>query len=312
MPRWGMLAIGLVALAGALGDAAAEPDAEPDAAPAAVGAISAEIAVMPFDALGMEAEPVARLEALFRNEIERLARRSLPTRREIDRAVAGSRRLRECAGEDRCLAEIGRRLGVGVVVSGSVAALGDSYIINIKVVDATSGEQIRRIASDPLRGRRDELIEAVRVAAYRLLAPDELRGSIMVLTDLVGARITLGGEHVGTSPMEGRLDRLPLGEHVLRVEADGYDAFEETVEVRFQKTTRVVVSMLGEEHGAAPAVLGAEPPVRRPAPRRWYNATWVYVGAGLTAAVVGGYVGYRLGHDSITDCSARPEACRGL
>src|SRR5690606_13440826 len=152
-------------------------DAAPGAAPGtedallSEGSLDARIAVMGLDALGMDSERVARLESLFRSELARLSRHPLPGRRTIERTVRRSRALRACSGDDACLADIGKALGVDVVVSGNVAALGDSYILNIKAVDVRTGAQLRRIASDPLRGNPDELIEAVRVAAYRLLAP---------------------------------------------------------------------------------------------------------------------------------------------
>src|SRR5689334_9484480 len=130
-------------VAGAPGAARAQPGAgERDVAapivddgPRPEEALTQRIAVWRLDALGMDAELVARLETLFRMELDRLATRPLPTRREIERAIAGSRDLRDCSGDDRCLAQIGKKVGVDVVVTGSIAALGDSYTLNIKAVD---------------------------------------------------------------------------------------------------------------------------------------------------------------------------------
>ena len=54
-----------------------------------------------------------------------------------------------------------------------------------------------------------------------------------------------------------------------------------------------------------------EPIIRqRPAARPWYTSRWFYVGVGVAAAVVGGFVGYRLARDSEIDCQANPMACR--
>ena len=54
------------------------------------------------------------------------------------------------------------------------AVLGDTYVLTIKAVDVAGARTLQKIQSDPLRGQPDELIEGVRVAAYRLLAPDQL------------------------------------------------------------------------------------------------------------------------------------------
>ena len=97
----------------------------------------------------------------------------------------------------------------------------------------------QRIQSDPLRGSPDELIEGVRVAAYRLLAPDQLHGSIQVQTDLVGAEVRLDGKLLGKTPLAnlGVIAKQPLGKHKLRVQAPGYDPFEDEVDVHFQKVS---------------------------------------------------------------------------
>jgi hypothetical protein len=289
-----------------VGGAHAQPIVPSDVAvtvddPGPEQALTQRIAVWRLDALGMDAELVARLETLFRMELDRLASRPLPTRREIDRAIAGQRDLRDCSGDDRCLVQVGKKVGVDVVVTGSVAALGDSYTLNIKAVDVGSGKLLRRITTEPLRGSPDELIEAVRVAAYRLLAPDQLHGSIVVLSDLVGATVTLDGKVVGKTPLPGPMPRLPLGRHELHVEADGYLPFDETLDVRFQKSTRVVVRLAAREAG------GGASPLPRPDSRRadgpWYTSPWAYVAVGAAAVLVGATVGWALGDDDVIDCT---------
>ena len=70
----------------------------------------------------------------------------------------------------------------------------------VKAVDAGTAKQLTRIQSDPLRGSPDDLIEGVRVAAYKLLAPDQLHGSIQIQTDLVGVEVQLDGITALTQP----------------------------------------------------------------------------------------------------------------
>lgn len=290
------------------GDAVAQPAAPGDRAdvvgvegPGPEEALTQKIGVWRLDALGIDAELVARLEALFRSELDRLAKHPLPSRKEMEAAAGRDRRLNECTGEDRCLTAIGDKVGVDVVVTGSVAALGESYILDIKAVDVKSGKQLRRIATDPLRGSPDELIEGVRVAAYSLLAPDQLHGSIVVLSDSVGASVALDGTSVGKTPLRGPLARLPLGKHRLRVEAAGYVPFDEEIDVRFQKSTRVVVRLAPVD---APAPEGGEPRVVvRRGERPWYTSRWAYVGAGVAAVIVGGLIGWQLGKDEVIDCT---------
>ena len=263
-------------------------------------ALTQRLAVWRIDALGIDAELVGRLEALFRMELDRLATAPLPTRRDVDKAVAGQRELAGCGGDDRCLSAIGKRLGVDVMVTGSVAAMGDNYVMNIKAVDVARGTQIRRIATDPLRGSPDELIEAIRVAAYRLLAPEQLYGSVVVLTDLLGATVELDGKPAGMTPLAGPITKLPLGEHRLRVSAKGYTPFEDQITVRFQKASRVVVrlTVAPDQVGALPSTRVVE---RRPTP--WYSSTWAYVGAGVLAVAAGVAIGYAATRPTVVDCA---------
>jgi hypothetical protein len=281
--------------------------AQPAAAAPPPATIGRSIAVLGFDALGMDAEQVARLEALFRMELERLAGAPSPSPREIARSLRGTA-LARCGGENTCLAAIGKRLSVQVVVTGNVAQLGDSHVINIKAVDAVSGKEVRRIRSDPLRGTPDELIDAVRVAAYRLLAPERLLGSVTVLADIAGAEVRLDGRPVGKTPLPRPIARIPLGVHRLEVVADGYSPFADDVEVRFQKTTRVLVTLAAE--AVRPRLDLARRRQAEPAPRRWYNSTWFLVGAGVAAVVIGASVGYALSREDVVDCSSSPESCR--
>jgi hypothetical protein len=271
-----------------------------EAGPGPEEALTQKIAVWRFDALGIEAELVTRLETLFRSELDRLAKLPMPVRRDIDRAITGE--LRECTGEEKCLTAIGKKLGVDVVVTGTVGAIGENYVLNIKAVDVKTGTQLRRISSDPLRGSPDELIDSVRVAAYRLLAPEQIYGGILMLSDLVGGQVLLDGKVVGKTPLSAPLNKLALGPHTLRVEAVGYAPFEEKVEVRFQKNTRVVVRLVLDE-----TKIVALPPVHKTR-SHWYSKTWVMVGLGVAAVAVGLYIGDKLQPAAI-DCSKPGSAC---
>jgi hypothetical protein len=246
--------------------------------------IDKKIAVWRFDALGIDNEIVQRLETLFRMELGRLDRVPQPTRRDIERTVTAAEQ--NCTGEEKCLTAIGKRLGVDFVVTGTVGSLGDNYVLNIKVVDVATAKS-QRIQSDPLRGSPDELIEGVRVAAYRLLAPQQIHGALQIQSDLVGASVTLNGNFLGKTPLpnNGIVAKLPLRKHQLRVEAKGYDPFESDVEVNFQKVSPVVVRLLqsNETIGTGRTVTVERAPI--------YTKPWFIgaVGAGviLLAVLIG-------------------------
>jgi hypothetical protein len=250
------------------------------------------IAVWRFDALGIDNEIVQRLETLFRMELDRLDKVPQPSRRDIERTVTTAEQ--NCTGEEKCLTAIGKRLGVEYVVTGTVGSLGDNYVLNIKVVDVATGKS-QRIQSDPLRGSPDELIEGVRVAAYRLLAPQQIHGSLQIQSDLIGAEVTLDGKSLGKTPLPngGVIAKLPLGKHRLRVEATSYDPFDSDVEVHFQKVSPVVVRLLKatETVGTGKVVHQERSPI--------YTKPWFIgaVGVGVVALAV--LIGASAGH---VDC----------
>jgi hypothetical protein len=283
-------ALTVVAPVAARGDAPVpRPDERPDERPEE--RIDQKLAVWRFDALGIEPELVARLETLFRMELDRLDKQPMPSRRDIDRAITGD--ARDCTGEDRCLAAIGKKLGVDVIVAGTVGQLGDNYVLTIKAVDVASARALQKIQSDPLRGQPDELIEGVRVAAYRLLAPGQLHGAIQVQTDLVGAEVQLDGAPLGKTPLanNGVIGKLALGNHALTVTAPGHDApYQDTVAVHFQKVSPVVVRLL-----PATQAIGTGR-IERIERRPFYTRTWFLVAAGVAAVGLGAAIGYAAGH----------------
>ncbi len=265
------------------------------------------VAFVGFDALGMDSERVLRLETLFLKELERMTGRPVPNRWSVAKL---NRKLRKCDGQNTCLAAIGKALRVEIVVSGNVAELGDSFVLNIKAVTTSTKTELRRIKSPPLRGKPEQLIEAIRVSAYQLLSPEALHGSILLLADREGAMVTLDGQSIGKTPLASPINGLPLGEHTLRVDAGDFGSFDSKVVVRFQKTTRVAVHLVDlrikAKEGPARQELVV---IHKAADKGWYQKTWFLVSVGVGAVIVAGYLGYTLTGDQSIDCTDAMDKC---
>ncbi|MFT3698270.1 MAG: PEGA domain-containing protein [Kofleriaceae bacterium] len=266
------------------------------AQPAVTGpeeSLNKKIAVWRFDALGIDTEIVQRLETLFRLELDRLDKIPLPSRRDIEMKVTAADK--DCTGEEKCMQTIGKRLGVDYVVTGTVGALGDNYVLNIKSVEVATGKSAV-MQSQPLKGTPDDMIEGVRVAAYSLLAPDQLHGSLQVQSDLVGAAVTLDGKPIGKTPLanQGVIGKLPLGKHKLHVEAKDYAPFDDDVEVHFQKVSPVVVRLVGntEVTGTGRTIVQTREPI--------YSKTWFIVAAGVVMVFAAVAIGHAAGEVKCT------------
>ena len=255
--------------------------------------LNKKIAVWRFDALGIDPEIVQRLETLFRLELGRLDRVPLPSRRDIESKITPAEQ--NCTGDEKCLTAIGKRLGVDYIVTGTVGSLGDNYVLDVRAVSVATGTS-QHVQSDPLKGAPDDLIEGVRVAAYRLLAPDQLHGSLQIQSDLVGAAVTLDGKPLGKTPLPnlGVVSKLPLGKHQLHVEATDYAPFDDAVEVHFQKVSPVVVRLVGTSDRV---VIQRDAVVER---RPIYTRTWFIAGVAALAVIVGVAVGV---HEKQYQCS---------
>jgi hypothetical protein len=291
-------------VAAALACASARADTAVDAGPQ--NTLDQRIVVWKFDGLGIDAEIVSRLEALFRLELGRLDKQPLPSRRDVEHALPAD--LNACSGDDRCLAAIGKKLGVATVVAGTVATLGDSYVLDVKAVDVATGKP-KRIQSDPLKGTADDLIEGVRVAAYRLLAPDQLHGALQIQSDLIGAEVSLDDKSVGKAPLanQGVVGSQSLGVHKIHVAAPGYDPFDTDVEVHFQKVTTVDVHLVPSK-----LVIGTGVVVHDE-PRHFYTRPWFVIAVGVAAVGIAILAGYEAGNVKCTalDAMGNPQgSCR--
>ena len=275
--------VAAVALAAAPAHVRADEPEAPVIDPGEV--LNKKIAVWRFDALGIDPEIVQRLETLFRMELDRLDKQPLPSRGAVDKAITPAEQ--NCTGEEKCLTAIGKRLGVDLVVTGTVGSLGDNYVLNIKVVDVATGKS-QKMQSDPLRGSPDDLIEGVRVAAYKLLAPDQLHGAVQIQSDIVGGQVSLDGKDIGKTPLpdQGVIKNLTLGKHTLRVESKGYDVFEQPIEVHFQKVSPVLVKLLPSDQ-----VIGTGKVVRLERDPL-YERPWFIAVVGVSAIVLTGVVSH--------------------
>jgi hypothetical protein len=254
-----------------------------------------------LDPLGIEPEIVDQLERILRVELERVLGERLPSRAEVEKVASANRKLAGCTADPACLAPLAGLLHANRVIAGNVGALGDSYVVNLKLVDAADTRELRRVSAT-LRGSPAELIDEIRVAAYRLVAPEKLVGNIVVLSDVPGAAVSLDGANVGMTPLPGALAGLSVGVHKLAVTREGFTPFAEDVPVRFEKTTQVVVRQSATSKKAQRALAARN---QLPIYTRW----WFWGAVAVSAVATGLIIGYAAPKQTAVDCAASGARC---
>ena len=265
-------------------------------ASAAAARATETYALFRLDPLGIQPEIVSQLERILRVELQRVVGRELPSPHAVAQVVAGSARLANCTAEPACLVPLARALHVTRVVAGNVGGLADSYVVNLKLVDDT-GRELRRVTAT-LRGSPEELIDEIRVAAVRLVAPERLVGNIAILSDVPEATVTLDGIDVGKTPLAAPLGPLPVGVHKLAVTRAGFTSWSEDVPVRFEKTTQVVVHQNAMSAAARRAERRRRAASETPIYARWY----FWAGMAASAIATGIAVGFAVPKQGLVDC----------
>lgn len=199
------------------------------------------IAIYPLQPLGIEAQIADRLDAILREEVARLPQVKLQGRAETQLvAEQVERDGRECSGKPECLARIGLACGVEKFLYGTVATLGDSFTVDLKLVDVASKKLERRL-SERLSGDETVLIDGVRELAAQLISPTAYVGTLELREVEVGALVFVDGRQVGSAP----LTPLPLepGKHAVKITKDGFQDFDRFVEISFGRNTAVSVNL---------------------------------------------------------------------
>src|SRR5204862_5205274 len=191
------------------------------------------VALLPLRPLGAPPDVVHALEVTLGNELAHLQEARLLPAKDIQEAL---KREPDCAARIACAVSAASHAGARQLIIGTTSQLGDSFMIDPKLLDARTGQEIRR-ATHPVSGSQEALIETVRATAVQLLAPARFVGSLRVLVPgVTGAMLFVDGKQSGTLPLAQPLEGLTPGQHVVRVK----DKARETstfVEVRFGRMT---------------------------------------------------------------------------
>src|ERR1041385_4445318 len=186
-----------------------------------------------------------------------------------------------------CLAAAAAKAGARELILGTTSQLGDAFMVDLKLVDARSAQEVRR-ATYPVSGTQDVLIETLHEAAVRLGAPARFVGAIRVeVPGASGASLFVDGRPAGTLPLSAPIDGLAPGQHTLRIDAGKAREMSTFVEVRFGQTTDAHIELanlpVSVPAAALPVAASAGAPLRKPV---WLRpAAIATLGLGVASAI---------------------------
>lgn len=172
--------------------------------------------------------------------------------------------LSACAGQPRCVARLGKKIGVTEVILVGVGEFGD-VILTLQRIEVARGDAAARVAEALAAGTSpsDDQLEGY---LQRVLPPGDFRrfGIIRIAADVVGAEVSIGGKSRGATPVEPVRVPAPASYDIL-VRKQGLRDFRASVAV--PPDAEVLVRAELTEAGAPP----------------WYARWWVVALAGAVA-----------------------------
>jgi TolB-like protein len=212
--------------------------------------IEGRIVVLPLASQRVDAEIVQILDGLLVTATARTSGAPVLGTDELAAALEleGLKDRLGCS-DMTCATEIGGALDAGYTVSGSVGRLGDSIILQLRMIDV-SEMRVHRRADVTIANDENELEGAVRRGVSELFSDGVARaagartGSEIVRREETSvdaskqhhltvnslpldAHVFLDGEHIGTTPFAAMIE---AGAHKLVVEIDEHEAYEAAVE----------------------------------------------------------------------------------
>ncbi len=135
-----------------------------------------------------------------------------------------------------CAVEAGKILGVEQMVSGTIGRIGKMYTIDIILIDIETSKIIKSLTRD-YTGEIEGLVAEMKSIADELAGQQskpKAGGAYKITSYPDGAAVYIDGKHVGVTPKT--VQNLPAGEHVLKVEKEGYAVIKGKIIIEAGKT----------------------------------------------------------------------------
>ncbi len=201
------------------------------------------VGVVPLKVIDVPADFVQAIEqALLREVDETAGMRSVSPADVTSELAKAGLDLAVCEGELECMGKLVRYARCHLMLESSVAAIGGSLSVSLRLVDTQSGTVVGRVAEQISEDATERSQELHRLAV-QLLAPETYVGALTIQAAQEGAEVYLDDKLVGTTPLRKPLTGLAAGPHILRVSKTGFADLNQFVDVVFNRNATISVDL---------------------------------------------------------------------
>ena len=195
-------------------------------------------AVMDLRPTGLSEETAQNLTQVLTVEVKGVDGASVVSRQDINSMLQlNATKMELGCGDDSCMAQIGGALGVDRLIAGDAGRLGQTFIINLRLIDVRKGEIENRI-TETFNGDEEQLLRAVRHAGRELLGLNAIgSGRIAITVSQNESQVFVDQALKGRAPLA--IESLGIGPHALRVSHDGFFDWHSDVYVDSAETTSI-------------------------------------------------------------------------
>lgn len=209
-----------------------------------------KIAVSQFTGLGLDEQVVNAFSRYLETSLATIEGVSLISSIDVEIALQSpsASKVRRCGegtrARTRCAVAIGRLVGADFVIYGTIGALGESFSVNLRAVSVATQREVSKHTAT-LSGGRDLLIPEVRLAAFKLVAPDRIVGSLKIDVDIAGVVVEIDGRRVGVTPLKNSVTDLTPGPHVIVMRRPGFREVQKEFVIEPFETARFKLELRG-------------------------------------------------------------------
>lgn len=209
------------------------------------------LAVLDFDAFGLSEPEVAALTNRLRTNMAQLGQYRIIERGMMEQVLLEQDfQLTGCIS-DECAVEVGQLLGAQFMLAGSIGTVGNTWTVEMRIIDVETGEVIRSASYDT-QGIIDVVLTEGMGAAARRISGVEIEASapavalrpgiLDVLTDPVGGVIFVNDIDRGTTRVAG-LELPPGASYAISVRLDRYHDLDTTVALEAGERVRLNLAL---------------------------------------------------------------------